>query len=172
MTKAEPRFDLDLGYGLNGEATAMAWHQGKHEVKTKRYRDLKFYVELEQNTLGSGWRLSGLNTSESPYWEFVIDTTGVVVALPKVRLTRAVHLSWGVAKEEKDGDNPTRGRLLSLTDLLDTELDRDPESTPMTLPVCATFAVCGNEPDWHCSVCWRHLLSVYASCPDHPEVAA
>lgn len=37
--------------------------------------------------------------------------------------------------------------------------------------VCATYIECDNEPEWHCLVCSKHLLSPYiALCSAHMEV--
>lgn len=115
----EPRFDYDLAYGLEGERIARFWHAGKRETKRKRRLDSEFYIELEQNPRRAGmWKPSGLSTSEASYFEYVIGDTGIIVAFPTSLLREAVAKGVGRDCEEYDGDNPTRGRLLNLVEVM------------------------------------------------------
>lgn len=115
----EPRWDIDLAYGEDGEATVadlLGASAARVEVKRKRRRDFKFYVETAQSPLANdAYQPSGINTSEADYWAFVIADTGIIVCVPRERL-RAVAVS-APQVEERDGDNPTKGRLVSGEDL-------------------------------------------------------
>ena len=123
----EPRFDYDLAYGLEGERIARAWHAGRRETKRKRRLDIEFYIELEQNPRRAGmWKPSGLATSEADYFEFVIGNTGIIVAFPTQLLRDALEQEIGRDCEEYDGDNPTRGRLFNLIDLMTIRIGHQP----------------------------------------------
>lgn len=114
----QPDWDYDLGYGQEGEHIAQAWHAGKRETKRKSRLDPKFYVELEQNPFGTGWRPSGLATTHADYAEWVIGNTGVVFACPMTRIRTVLAGGLGYPVEERDGTCPTRGRILSWKDMV------------------------------------------------------
>ena len=115
----QPEFDLDRRYGEEGETLVEGWRRGSVEVKHKTYLDFKLYVELEQNPRRSGiWKPSGLRVTTADYWDFVIGDTGVVVAIPTARLRLAVARGAGRPAETTHGDNPTRGRLIDLRELI------------------------------------------------------
>lgn len=133
MTGYEPRWDLDRGWGENGEAIVRALSAKRIEVKRKRrYLDDWLYVELEQDFGGFGenWKPSGLAINESDYYAFVVGTTGVIFFLPSGLLRWAVKKGLGREKEETDGDNPTRGRLFRLGMLLQYAQDWMAEDGP------------------------------------------
>ena len=124
----EPRWDLDRQLGEQAEAYVaemFGWlcdgdNRLHVEAKHKRYDDDYFYVELMQCPRGGPWRQSGLNTTESELWAVSIADSGCVIFLP-VPLLRAVIRAdpmIGTAKSERDGDNPTEGRLLRLVNVL------------------------------------------------------
>lgn len=129
----EPRFDRDYRYGRQGELlvadllTALAGGQGRVEVKRKRRLDSWLYVELMQDPGGTGtrWKDSGLNVTESEWWAHDVADTGVVIFLPTDFLRWVIRRTdHGHPREETDGNNPTRGRLLRVGWLLDVGLPK------------------------------------------------
>lgn len=121
----EPRWDLDYAYGRQGEPIfdgflrAMADGQLAVEVKRRRRLDPKLYVELEHDPGRRGRFVpSGLSTTQADYWVFVARDTGVHLCIPVGLLRRSVDVRLGRTAAETDGDNPTRGRLITLTSLL------------------------------------------------------
>jgi hypothetical protein len=126
MSGYQPAFDIDRAYGEAGEGTLreiLKLSGGGHfEVKRKRRHDDMFYVELEQSPGATGtYKPSGLNLTEAIFWAYVIGSTGVVVLIPTARLAAACR-TIGHRAEETDGDNPTRGRLLSFVDILAADI--------------------------------------------------
>lgn len=120
----EPRWDIDSQYGETGENSMRGLLNLQHasfEVKHKRYCDDKFYVEVAQRPQRLGrFRPSGINTSEAEYWVYEIAETGIKVLIPRPLLKAAARTSD--RREEKDGSNPTIGRLVSFSELLRTRL--------------------------------------------------
>lgn len=114
----EPRFDLDQEYGEQGEDLVALVRSlfGRIETKRKRYGDFRFYVEIAQRPKDSlEYKGSGINTSEADYWAYVIADTGVIVMVPREVLKAAAARAPDA--EERDGDNPTKGRLVSVEHL-------------------------------------------------------
>jgi hypothetical protein len=126
MTTYEPKFDHDYQYGRQGELligdalAALRDGQGRIEVKRKRYLDGKIYVELLQDPGGTGkrWKPSGLNVTDAEWWVYVVGETGVLLFFPTDLLRWAIKTDAGRPCAEKDGDNPTEGRLLTVAWLL------------------------------------------------------
>jgi hypothetical protein len=120
----EPRFDADYAYGRQGELLVadllgqLGAGQASYEVKRERYANARFYVEEYQNPRGRGWKPSGINVTTAEYWVFV-KPGGFVIWVPVVELRRLLDAGKGLAREERDGDNPTRGRLVYINSLLD-----------------------------------------------------
>jgi hypothetical protein len=120
----EPRFDRDYDYGRQAELaiddllTRLARGQARLEVKRKSKPDAWFYVETEHNPFGRRWQPSGASTSEAEAWVFVVADTGVEVLVPFSLIRRALDRGLGTFKECKQGDCPTRGRLLHIEHLL------------------------------------------------------
>lgn len=94
---------------------------------------------------------------------------------PKPRYQGAEYLLRAVRRAAVNGYQSEVDKLEG-----EKQRKREREAAPRLLPVeprrgpivCATYAECDNEADWHCPVCRRHLASVYAVCPDHQEGAA
>ena len=110
-----PDWDIDRGWGEEGQDVVKALSRYNIEVKRKRRLDDKIYVELEQDpgATGTRWKPSGLRTTQAEYWAFVVGETGVVMFFPAGLLRWAIYeRQGGVDIAEIDGDNPTRGRLL------------------------------------------------------------
>lgn len=113
-----PEWDIDREYGEDGEDTVrrfLALDKSRIETKRKRIRDDVFYVETHQSPLLGGFRPSGINTTAAEYYIYVIADTGVLVAIPVPLLKAAALDSKRV--DERDGSNPTRGRLVRFRDL-------------------------------------------------------
>lgn len=121
----EPRFDIDLPWGKVGEDFIEALlTQAENddrltvEVKRKTYMDDRFYVETHQDPGGRGrFKPSGIQTSTAAYWAFVIMDTGVTIIAPRRAWREAAKAAAG-RPQERDGDNPTKGRLISVAELL------------------------------------------------------
>lgn len=126
MTGYEPRFDHDYEYGQQGELligdaiAALRGGQARVEVKRKRRLDDWLYVELMQDPGGTGtrWKDSGLNVTAAEWWAYVVGDTGFLLFIPTDLLRWAVSVEGGKPCEEKDGDNPTMGRLFRVSWLL------------------------------------------------------
>jgi hypothetical protein len=120
----KPEWDIDKSYGEEGErrfAELFGWlatGDPRVEVKRKRRTDDWFYIELQHNPHGRGWRNSGLHTTQAEIWAFVIADTGVMVAFPTALLRAALRYGIGKPAAETDGDCPTEGRLLRLPNLM------------------------------------------------------
>jgi hypothetical protein len=123
--KAEPRFDIDLQYGRQGElqiADYLTWlsdGNGRIEVKRKRYLDLNFYVETHADKGRTGiYRPSGISVTTADAWAFVIAETGIALIVPTDDLRAVLDAPGTLDCEEKDGSCPTRGRLVNLGAIL------------------------------------------------------
>jgi len=123
--RSEPRFDLDLPYGKQGElqiAEFFEWiadGNGRVEVKHKRYLDHRLYVETHCDKGRRGvFQPSGINVTTAHMWAFVIGDTGVHVAIPTELLRRMVSDDSSRLVEERDGDCTTRGVLIDFCVLL------------------------------------------------------
>lgn len=125
VSKAEPRFDLDLSYGQKGETligTFLEWigtANGQIEVKRKRILDLKFYVETHCDKGRRGnYAPSGILVTTSTAWAFVLGDTNISLIVPTVELRAMLDDPSTQDKEERDGNCPTRGKLIDLAVLL------------------------------------------------------
>lgn len=127
MSKREPRFDIDLDYGQQGEeyvdAGLRALFTGKCEVK----RDAvsvetgNLFVEYECRHADGVWRKSGLATTEATLWAHVLGDTGVVLLFPVAGLKYACRKVWKDEDRRKTmmrGSHPTRGVLIPLGDVV------------------------------------------------------
>lgn len=121
MTQREPRWDVDFAYGRRAEPaiqrllTWIATGNGKAEIKRKRYLDDSFYVETHCNYGRRGEYVpSGISTTRSVVWAYLIAETGCVVVFPVVHLRAMLTHPSTTDKAEDDGENPTRGRLINL----------------------------------------------------------
>lgn len=116
-----PHFDLDRAYGEAAEGSlrdTLHLLGDRFEVKRKRRIDDKFYVEVQQSPGGNGaYKPSGINITRATYWAYEVGETGLFVLVGTDLLRLATRRS-SVRAEERDGDNPTRGRLVSFGDFL------------------------------------------------------
>mgnify|MGYP003449183886 CR=1 FL=1 len=125
MNGSGAAFDFDLPYGEAGENYArdvLGWtFRGgvKVEVKRKRRMDDWIYVELRQNARGAGyWYPSGLAITTADLWAYVVAGTGTILYFPTTLLRLAVSREEGRYTETTDSDNPTEGRLMGVSRLL------------------------------------------------------
>ena len=125
VTKAEPRFDLDLKYGQEGErriAEFFEWiatDSGRVEVKTKRYIDHKIYIETHCDKGRTGvFQPSGINVTTAAIWAICVGDTGVFLAIPTTALVMMLDDPSSTDKKEHDGSCPTRGKLINFCVLL------------------------------------------------------
>ena len=123
--KAEPRFDIDVDYGRQGELqiceylTWLANGNGRIEVKRKRYLDLNFYVETHADKGRTGvYQPSGITITTAAAWAFVIADTNISLIIPTDELRAMLDDPSSRDREERDGSCPTRGKLVSLNVLL------------------------------------------------------
>lgn len=130
-TGYEPRFDLDLEFGQQGELfvtdIAEAVASGMVEVK----RDARWaytgnvYVEYQCRRASGRYEPSGIASSDATVWAFVLGDTEVAVFLPAGLLKefcrekfRAPNKHYYL-REETSGSHPTKGILVPLKELMD-----------------------------------------------------
>lgn len=148
-----PDWDLDLGHGHDRERFVETCHRGTHEVKAPRYVDDLFYVELEQNPFGRGWRPSGLRISTADVWDFV--KGWAVLSVPRGRLLDLVERGeLGRFREETDGECPTRGRLLSWMEIAFASIPPRADGSHPTCVRCSRYGPAHLGA--HCSRWPRH----------------
>jgi len=131
LGKAEPRFDIDLAYGHQGELQIgefLDWIANGNaavEVKRKRFLDHRIYVETHCDKGRSGvFAPSGINVTTAAMWVFIIGDTGVHIAIPTDLLREQLNDPSSSDKEERDGSCPTRGKLIDFCVLLYREKQR------------------------------------------------
>lgn len=121
-------FDQDNAYGQEGEALVLRYGElmqkgeARVEVKRKRRRDLKVYVETQQiSRHGEGPVVpSGVNATDALLVCYVFADTGWMFIGPTSEW-RSAAPAIGVPKEQATAHkgNPTRGFLVDLKLLLD-----------------------------------------------------
>lgn len=127
--RPQPDWDRDLAYGIQGEflmdnlLDMLHSRQLTREDKRKRRLDGHLYIEVEQNPLSCGrWRPSGLATTKADVWTYTIHETGAVILLPVDMLRRAVaaaeRFHVRLTPGGSDGDNPTRGYVLPIDEVI------------------------------------------------------
>lgn len=124
----EPRWDVDLAHGLEGEALAeLALGGARLEVKSDRRAQEtgNVYVELFQRRAGTErWRPSGLSVTEAHAWAFVLNTEAglfVVVRTEALRqLARAIYRGEAPGRKARQmrGTHQTIGVLVKLETLV------------------------------------------------------
>jgi hypothetical protein len=120
--KNEPRFDLDVIRGRQGElqiATLFEWvarGNGFCEVKTKSYRDQHFYIETAKDPGRRGhYCPSGISITTAEAWAFCLEGTDAIAFVFATDFLRTMILDPGARDaEERDGSCPTRGKLIGL----------------------------------------------------------
>lgn len=122
---AEPRWDLDLAYGKQGELQVgdflnwLARGNGRIEVKRKRRLDFELFIETEcDKGRGGIYQPSGIYVTRADAWAFVIGDTGVTLIIPTALLKRAIQQKTARPKQETSGSCPTKGYLVNLAAVL------------------------------------------------------
>lgn len=159
MSRAEPRFDLDLSYGQEGEkliGAFLSWiAEGNNqiEVKRKSYLDLEFYVETHCDKGRTGtYQPSGISVTTATAWAFVLGDTNISVIIPTVELRALLDDPGAKDRKETHGSCPTRGKLISLAlalyrhkqrakGIVRAPLPDKVEHTPAALPVTSCPSV-------------------------------
>lgn len=125
VLKHEPKFDIDLVYGRQGELQIgqflewVAQGDGHVEVKTKRYLDHKIYVETHHDPgRTETFTLSGISTTAAEMWVYVVAETGIHMAIPTALLREMLVDSSSRDRSEDHGSCPTKGRLVDFCVLL------------------------------------------------------
>jgi len=122
----EPRFDLDLRFGHEGERQVgelLRLPRARIEVKTERFQNTRVFVEtLHLPQRANGYEPSGLLVSESAYWVFVKPGPLFVFVPPEV-LKRRIHAMEQIGMPPiaggLRGDSPTKGYLVDLVKLFE-----------------------------------------------------
>jgi hypothetical protein len=125
ISRAEPRWDRDLEYGNQGELlikdflAQVANGHGRVEVKRKSYLDHRIYVETHCDKGRTGnYQPSGISVSQADVWCFVIADTGIHIAVPSALLREMLDDPSTKDKAERDGNCPTKGKLIDFCVLL------------------------------------------------------
>lgn len=121
----EPRFDIDLTYGREGEVAVLDIIEGIKSSKTEVKRDAVFhktgniYVEYACKINGQ-WFESGIRTTSAEYWVFVLGNSGVMVTIQidKLKDLAKNYYYWCGSVEEKDGSHPTKGIVIPVTAII------------------------------------------------------
>ena len=122
----EPRFDLDFQRGRQaelwvGDDIREALIADRIEVKRDDLarRTGNIYVEYECLRRGQ-WRPSGIQTTESQLWIFVIEMgkLAIVIELEKLKDAARKAAQNGGKRECLRGSHPTRGVAVPMRDLL------------------------------------------------------
>jgi hypothetical protein len=123
--KAEPRWDIDVEYGKQGELQIdellewIAKGNGRVEVKRKRILDFSLYVETACDKGRRGvYQPSGIATTRAEVWVFCLGDTGIAIMIPTALLRDALDDPSTRDKQELDGSCPTKGKLVNLAVLL------------------------------------------------------
>jgi hypothetical protein len=125
----ERGFDLTLAFGQEAEDDVAAMFDGiaggviKIEVKrdARCVETGRLFVEYQCRGRDGVWRKSGIATSTADYWVYVIGDTGVRYLFPTEQLLYLARRAYKDAKRRvlhPYGENPTRGVLIDLSDLV------------------------------------------------------
>jgi len=118
-------WSADLSYGQSGEGLARTFLEavtvGSVEVKTDRWRNGRWVVEMSQNPRKTGWKPSGLAVTKAEWWCYVYTLDGAMSVVSVARLKRCVN---NLPKSRlrtfvPNSSNPTRGFLLEPSEVLD-----------------------------------------------------
>ena len=120
MSGAFSSFDIDFGYGQEGERLVEELLTGGHTVEVKRDRRWKdthnIYIETECYFVNkNGWAPSGLMVTEANYWAFVLES--VILFIPTDALRYAVK-NFGSEIQCDIPPNKSKGFLLTVPQLL------------------------------------------------------
>jgi hypothetical protein len=113
-------FDLDYGYGLQGENLVDALLRGANTVEVKRDRRWwdtgNIFIETEcYFQTSQSWEQSGLSVTRAEYWAFVLESG--VILVPTNHVKYAVKV-FGRAITCDIEPNRSKGYLIKAEDLL------------------------------------------------------
>jgi hypothetical protein len=113
-------FDLDFGYGRQGETLVEELLNGGRTVEVKRDRKWhitnNLYVEVECWYMKSGsWQPSGLMVTEASHWAFVLEQS--VFIIPTHLLKKGIT-EFGRQISCEIPPNKSKGYLITVEDLL------------------------------------------------------
>jgi hypothetical protein len=113
-------FDLDYGYGLQGENLVDALLRGANTVEVKRDRRWwdtgNIFIETEcYFQTSQSWEQSGLSVTKAEYWAFVLESG--VILVPTNHVKYAVKI-FGRAITCDIEPNRSKGYLIKADDLL------------------------------------------------------
>jgi hypothetical protein len=113
-------FDLDYGYGLQGENLVDALLRGANTVEVKRDRRWwdtgNIFIETEcYFQTSQSWEQSGLSVTRAEYWAFVLESG--VILVPTNHVKYAVKI-FGRAITCDIEPNRSKGYLIKAEDLL------------------------------------------------------
>lgn len=113
-------FDLDYGYGLQGENLVDSLLRGANTVEVKRDRRWwdtgNIFIETEcYFQTSQSWELSGLAVTKAEYWAFVLESG--VILVPTNHVKYAVKV-FGRAITCDIEPNRSKGYLIKAEDLL------------------------------------------------------
>jgi hypothetical protein len=113
-------FDLDYGYGLQGENLVDALLRGANTVEVKRDRRWwdtgNIFIETEcYFQTSQSWEQSGLSVTRAEYWAFVLESG--VILIPTNHVKYAVKI-FGRAITCDIEPNRSKGYLIKAEDLL------------------------------------------------------
>lgn len=130
----EPRFDLDLAYGKQGELIvtdiSQALRNGSVEVKRDSLwsRTGNLYVEYECRR-AVGWTPSGIATSDAELWAFVLGDSELTIVVPTGLLRDIARHFYRLDKwyrvEVTHGSHPTKGVRIPIVKLFDLLATRE-----------------------------------------------
>jgi hypothetical protein len=113
-------FDLDYGYGLQGENLVDALLRGANTVEVKRDRRWwdtgNIFIETEcYFQTSQSWEQSGLSVTKAEYWAFVLESG--VILVPTNHVKYAVKV-FGRSITCDIEPNRSKGYLIKAEDLL------------------------------------------------------
>lgn len=118
-----PEFDIDREVGLRGELHTLSIRdklaRGSVEVKTDERALTTGNVFVEYRCKRrDGWQPSGIAVTTADAWAFVIGD--VLIAVPTDRLKALARVAFKRHRKAECtlGSHPTKGVLISLTDLI------------------------------------------------------
>ena len=115
----EPRFDIDLAYGQQGELFVADIRDGLRDGTVEVKRDGRFhdtgnlYIEHECRRQGR-YQPSGIATTEAKVWVFVLGDAPACLCISTDLLREWTSIEGFPTAECVVGSHPTRGWLMSL----------------------------------------------------------
>lgn len=113
-------FDLDFGYGRDGENLVEELLTGGKTIEVKRDRRWSetgnIYIEVEcWYQRSNSWEPSGLSVTEAAYWAFVLEQS---VFMVPTHILRLVVEQFGREIKCSIPPNESKGYLIKVDDLL------------------------------------------------------